>query len=172
MTVYPVWKNKAFPFSALIPFREQLQAISVGELAELLDAEFLTLPDKKDDLIEEIIVGAMSVEKALPYIRRVMGRKALITGGDRADMQLIALETTMNCLILTGNLHPVPEVLHRAEEVGVPVLLIRSNTMEAVEAIDAVMGKTRLGQIKKLEKFEALLEEHLDFVKLYSKLGL
>ena len=70
------------------------------------------------------------------------------------------------------NLHPVPEVLHRAEEVGVPVLLIRRNTMEAVEAIDAVMGKTRLGQIKKLEKFEALLEEHLDYVKLYSKLGL
>ena len=168
----PCLEKQSVPVLGLVPFREQLQAISVGELAELLDAEFLTLPDKKDVLIEEIIVGAMSVEKALPYIRRVLGRKALITGGDRADMQLIALETSMNCLILTGNLHPVPEVLHRAEEVGVPVLLIRRNTMQAVEAIDAVMGKTRLGQIKKLERFEELLEEHIDFVKLYSKLGL
>lgn len=168
----PCLEKQSIPIFGVIPFREQLQAISVGELAELLDAEFLTLPNNKDMLIEEIIVGAMSVEKALPYIRRVLGRKALITGGDRADMQLIALETTMNCLILTGNLHPVPEVLHRAEEVGVPVLLVRSNTMETVEAIDAVMGKTRLGQIKKLEKFETLLEEHLDFVKLYTKLGL
>ena len=168
----PCLEKQSIPILGLVPFREQLQAISVGELAELLDAEFLTLPDKQDVLIEEIIVGAMSVEKALPYIRRVLGRKALITGGDRADMQLIALETTMNCLILTGNLHPVPEVLHRAEEVGVPVLLIRKSTMEAVEAIDAVMGKTRLGQIKKLERFEALLEEHMDYVKLYAKLGL
>lgn len=168
----PCLEKQSVPVLGVIPFREQLQAISVAELAELLDGEFLVLPEKKDTLIEEIIVGAMSVEKALPYIRRVMGRKALITGGDRADMQLIALETSMNCLILTGNLHPVPEVLHRAEEVGVPVLLIRSTTMEAVEAIDNVMGKTRLGQIQKLEKFEALLEEYMDFVQLYAKLGL
>ncbi|MDF1514018.1 MAG: phosphotransacetylase family protein [Anaerolineae bacterium] len=168
----PCLEKQSIPILGVIPFREQLQAISVGEIAELLSAEFLTLPEKKDELIEEIIVGAMSVEKALPYIRRVLGRKALITGGDRADMQLIGLETSMNCLILTGNLHPVPEVLHRAEEVGVPVLSIRHNTMEAVEAIDAVMGKTRLGQIKKLEKFESLLEEHVDFVRLYAKLGL
>jgi BioD-like phosphotransacetylase family protein len=168
----PCLEKQNAPVLGVVPFREQLQAISVGELAELLDGEFLALPDKKDELIEEIIVGAMSVEKALPYIRRVLGRKALITGGDRADMQLIALETTMNCLILTGNLHPVPEVLHRAEEVGVPVLLVRSSTMEAVEAIDNVMGKTRLGQIKKLENFEALLEENFDFVRLYASLGL
>ncbi|TFG72306.1 MAG: phosphotransacetylase family protein, partial [Anaerolineales bacterium] len=168
----PCLEKQSIPIFGIIPYRERLQAISMGELAELLDAEFLTLPNKKDVLIEEIIVGAMSVEKALPYIRRVLGRKALITGGDRADMQLIALEATMHCLILTGNMHPVPEVLHRAEEVGVPVLLVRRNTMATVEAIDAVMGKTRLGQIKKLEKFEALLEEYLDFVKLYTKLGL
>jgi BioD-like phosphotransacetylase family protein len=168
----PCLEKQNVPVLGVLPFREQLQAISVGELAGLLDAEFLTLPDKKDVLIEELIVGAMSVEKALPYIRRVQGRKAVITGGDRADIQLVALETTTNCLILTGHLHPVPEVLHRAEEVGVPVLLVRGNTMETVESIENVMGKTRLGQVVKLERYEALLEEHFDFVRLYSKLGL
>jgi len=152
--------------------QQMLQAISVGELAEVLNAEFLALPDKKDVLVEHLLVGAMSVEQALPYIRRVSGAKAMITGGDRADMHLVALETATRCLILTGHLHPMPEVLRRAEEVGVPVLLVRGNTMDTVETIESVYGKTRLGQEAKLQQFELLLEEHFDFGRLYQALDL
>ena len=80
--------------------------------------ELLAQPEKRDELIEHLVVGAMSVEQALPRIRRIPGTKAVITGGDRADMQLVALETATKCLVLTGHLRPVPEVLRRAEEVG------------------------------------------------------
>jgi BioD-like phosphotransacetylase family protein len=114
----------------------------------------------------------MSAEKALPRIRRAPGTKAVITGGDRADIQLVALETTIHCLILTGQLRPVPEVLRRSEQCGVPVLLVRTNTMETVESVERVFGKTRLGQATKLEQFEALLEDHFDFQRLYLKAGM
>jgi len=159
-------------FLGALPCREELQAMSVGELAEVLNGEFLTLPEKHDVLIERLIVGAMNVEQALPRIRRISGPKAVITGGDRADMQLVALETATRCLILTGYLRPVPEVLRRAEEAGVPVLLVRGSTMETVDAIEEVFGKTRLGQMSKLEEFEALLEAHFDFKLLYEGMGL
>jgi len=155
-----------------VPLQKQLRAISVGELADVLKGEFLTLPEKKDVLIEHMVVGAMSAEQALPRMRRIPGTKAVITGGDRADIQLVALETATHCMILTGHLRPVPEVLRRAEELSVPVLLVRGNTMETVEAIERVFGKTRLGQTTKLEQFEALLEEHFDFERLYEGLGL
>lgn len=165
-------EEQGAPVLGAIPQREELAAISVGELAEVLNAEFLTLPDRKDVLVENFMVGAMSAEQALPRIRRIPGTKAVITGGDRTDIQLVALETATQCLILTGYLRPVPEVLRRAEEVGVPVLLVRQNTMETVDAIDDVFGKTRLGQMAKLQQFEALLEEHFDFRRLYEGLGL
>ena len=58
----------------------------------------------------------------MTYFRR-KPNKAVITGGDRADIQLAALETSTRCLILTGNLYPSPAVLNRAEELCVPVLL-------------------------------------------------
>jgi len=144
----------------------------VGEIAEVLEAEFLACADKKDVLVENLMVGAMSAEQALPRMRRIPGTKAVITGGDRADIQLASLETATQCLILTGHLRPVPEVLRRAEEVGVPVLLVRKNTMETVDAIDDIFGKTRLGQTVKLEQFETMLEEHFDFERLYQSLGL
>jgi len=115
----------------------------------------------------------MSVEQMLPRVRRIPGSKAIITGGDRTDIQLVALETaTTNCLILTGMLHPIPEVLRRAEENGVPVLLVHHNTMETVDSIERVYGKTRLGQKVKLEQFEALMEKHFDFERLSRSLGL
>jgi BioD-like phosphotransacetylase family protein len=82
------------------------------------------------------------------------------------------LETTIQGLVLTGQLRPVPEVLRRAEECGVPVLLVRTNTMETVEAVESVFGKTRLGQAAKLEQFESLLDQYFDFQRLYLKLGL
>lgn len=170
--VRPYLEQRDIPLLGVLPDREQLQAISVGELVEVLNGEFLAMPRMKDVLIENLIVGAMSVEQALPRIRRVSGTKALITGGDRADMQLVALETTTDCLILTGNLRPVPEVLRRAEQIGVPVLLVRDNTMETIEAIERVFGKTRLGQASKLNQFEALLADHFDFERLYQGLGL
>ena len=168
----PYLERQGIPVLGVLPLRQQLQAISVGELAETLNGEFLTLPEKKDVLIEHLVVGAMSVEQALPRIRRVPGTKAVITGGDRADMQLVALETATHCLILTGHLRPVPEVLRRAKESGVPVLLVRGNTMETIGAIERVFGKTRLGQRAKLEQFETLLNEHFDFARLHESMGL
>jgi len=168
----PYLESRDIPLLGALPLRQQLQAISVGELADVLQGEFLALPEKRDELIEHMVVGAMSVEQALPRIRRIPGTKAVITGGDRADMQLVALETAVKCLVLTGHLRPMPEVLRRAEDVGVPVLLVRGNTMETVEAIERVFGKTRLGQRAKLEQFETLLAEHFDFERLYEGMGL
>ncbi len=169
----PCLEKQGIRVLGTLPLQEQLQAISVGELAEVLKGEFLTCPEKRDMLIEQLVVGAMSVEQMLPRVRRIPGTKAIVTGGDRADVQLVALETaTTNCLILTGFLRPMPEVLRRAEENGVPVLLVHANTMEAVEAVEKVFGKTRLGQTAKLEQFEGLLDEHFDFERFYQGLGL
>ena len=63
-------------------------------------------------------------------------------------------------------------IVKQAEEFHVPVLLVRPNTMETIETIEAVFGKTRLGQASKLSKFESLLAEHLDYPRLYGALGL
>ncbi len=168
----PCLEQQGIRVLGTIPFQEELQAISVGELADVLKAEFLARPDKADVLIERFVVGAMGVDQALPRIRRVPGAKALITGGDRSDMQLVGLQTATRCLILTGNLRPMPEVIRRGEEIGVPILLVRQNTLETVERIEQVFGKTRLGQETKLEAFESLFAEHFDFERLYGLMGL
>lgn len=168
----PCLEDRGLAVFGAIPREERLRAISVGEIAQVLNAEFLVGPEKRDMLVEQLVVGAMSVDQALPRIRRIPGPKAVITGGDRADIHWAALETGATCLILTGHLRPQPEILRRAEELGVPILLVRQNTMETVEAIERVFGKTRLGQPEKLARFEALMADHFDFSRMYRALGL
>ena len=111
------------------------------------------------------MVGAMTEDSALRRFRK-QPNKAVITGGDRTDIQLAAMETSTNCLILTGNLHPNNLIIKQAEDLGMPILLVPGNTMETVETLDRIFGKTRLGQKVKLEKFLGYVKENIDLNRL------
>jgi len=167
----PFLEKKQVKVFGVIPEARGLAALTVGELIKLLDAEVLTKYQRAEALVENLTVGAMTAEAALSRFRR-SSNKAVITGGDRTDIQLAALETSTTCLILTGNLRPSPLVIKQAEEFGIAVLLVRTNTMETIEQIEKFFGKTRLGQTAKLKQFQALMDQHLDKDRLYQSLGL
>ncbi|MBN1888266.1 MAG: phosphotransacetylase family protein, partial [Thermoflexales bacterium] len=124
----PYLARQSVPVLGMLRKDRVLAAPSVGELAEGLHAEVLCSQCQTGALVEDLLVGAMSVDSALRHFRRKTN-KAVVTGGDRADLQLAALETSTRCLILTGNLYPSPVVLGRAEERGVPILLVNMDTL-------------------------------------------
>ncbi len=167
----PFLENRGIPVLGVLPEVTSLAALTVAELVKVLNAEVVTECYAPDALVETLTVGAMTTDAALRRFRK-QTNKAVITGGDRTDIQLAALETSTTCLVLTGNLNPSPLVVRQADEFGVCILLVRSNTMETVEAIESVFGKTRLGQPVKLQQFEALLATHLDYRRLYKNIGL
>lgn len=167
----PFLQSKGITVLGSLPSVPRLSALSVGELAELLEAEVLTEEMEPDALAESLTVGAMTAEAALSRFRRYQN-KAVITGGDRTDIQLAALETSTVVLVLTGNLHPSPLIIKQAEQLGVTVLLVGENTMETVNRIEAAHGKTRLGQPEKLNTFLKLLLENVDLGELYRALEL
>jgi len=169
--VRPFLEEKGIPVLAVLPQDPVLCAVSVAELAEHLNAEILCCPDHGDDLVETMMVGAMSVDSALSYFRR-QPNKAVITGGDRVDIQLAALETSTTCLILTGNMRPNPLIVTRAEEQGVPLLMVSGDTMTTVRRAEELFGRARFRQTSKIERFESLLESHFDFGRFYQALGL
>ncbi len=159
------------PVLGILPRDPVLAAPTVAELAEGLRAEVLCCADHMGELVEHVLVGAMSAEAALTHFRR-QANKAVITGGDRADIQLAALDTSTRCLVLTGNLYPSPVVLNRADELGVPVLLADMDTLSAIDVVEGYVGRGRVQQTKKIDRFAILLNEHLDFKALYEGLGL
>jgi len=167
----PYLEKQGIPILGALPEERSLAALTVNELIDVLEAKVLTRDCDLEAMVETLTVGAMTADVALHRFREYTN-KAVITGGDRTDIQLAALETSTTCLILTGNLQPSQLIIKQAEDFGVSVLLVRENTMETVEAIEQVFGKTRLGQPDKLAEFEALFAENLDFDRLYQSLGL
>jgi BioD-like phosphotransacetylase family protein len=169
--VVPFLEKQNIPVFAILPLERIFSSVTIGELAEALQGEVICRPDLVNELVENVMVGAMSVDSALSFFRRKLN-KAVITGGDRPDIQLAALETSTKCLILTGNIRPNPLIISRAEEAGVAMIMVKYDTMTTVQISENTFGKTRFHQEKKIARFERMLAEHVDFARLYQVLGL
>mgnify|MGYP002789689912 FL=1 len=97
---------------------------------------------------------------------------AVVTGGDRTDIQLAALETSTHCLILTGHLPPLPAVLNRAEDLEVPILSVDLDTLTTVEIVDRAFGQVRLHESVKVQCIQRLMAEYFEVDRLIAQLGL
>lgn len=149
----------------------QLSGVTVADLQEHLGGQLIGDPKTTDRLVESLMIGAMGAESALSHFRR-RPNKAVVTGGDRVDLQVAALETSTAALVLTGNIRPAAHVIDRAEERGVPIILLADDTLTAVERAEAVFGRIRFKQAAKIQRFTALLDQHFDYARLYDKLGM
>lgn len=150
-----------------IPRDPMLSSASVAEIVEALGGTVLSADEHLDGRVESFMVGAMGQDKALRFFRR-RHHKAVITGGDRADVQLAALETDTRCIILTGNLPPSSLVLSRAEELGVPMILVGMDTLTAVEKMETLLGRVRLHDPGKAARIREMFAEAVDVDRLLS----
>lgn len=170
-TIKPFLESRGVTVLATMPRSELLRSVSVAELVHQLNAEVLCRPDRLDLMVESLKIGAMNVNSALKYFRRAHNM-AVVTGGDRTDIQLAALETSTHCLILTGQIPPSAAVLSRAEDLEIPILSVDLDTLTTVEIIDRTFGQVRLQEAVKVQHICQLMEKHLDVDRLMAKLGL
>lgn len=154
-----------------LPSDPVLSSVTVSEIVEALGGSVLTAEEHLDENVESFMVGAMGQEKALRFFRR-KAHKAVITGGDRADVQLAALETSTSAIIVTGNLPPASLVLARADELGVPMIMVDMDTLTAVERMEALMGRVRLHGRGKADRIRAMFAEGVRADELIAAFGL
>jgi len=154
----------------LLPEDRILAALTVGELAEHIQGEILNGAEKSSELIEDFMLGAMTVDSGLDYFGR-KDNKAVVVKGERPDMQLAALETSTICLVVSGGVSPIHTVLRSAHDKGIPIILTKDDVNATVSSIELALGKSRFNQ-KKLTRFVEIMERHFNFQALYKGLGL
>jgi BioD-like phosphotransacetylase family protein len=154
-----------------MPRSPLLRSVTVEELSRRLDAQVLCCRDRLDLLVETLSIGAMNVNSAMEFFRR-RRNMAVVTGADRTDIQLAALEASTQCLILTGAGDPLPQLLNRAEELEVPLLKVEHDTLTTVEVIERAFGNVRLHEAVKATYAFRLVEEHCHFGPLFARLAL
>lgn len=167
--IRPYLEQRSIRVLGMLPKSDLLRSVSVKELVSQLQAEVLCRPDRLDLMVESLAIGAMNVNSALRYFNK-RRNMAVVTGGDRKEIQLAALESSTQCLILTGKIPPAAVILRKAEELEVPILSVDLDTLTTVEIVDRTFGQVRLHEPIKVECIRQLMSEHFDIERLLSQL--
>ena len=169
--VVPALEALGLVVFGVMPRSPLLRSVTVGELVRRLDARVICCEERLELLVETLSIGAMNVNSAMEFFRR-RRNMAVVTGADRTDIQLAALEASTQCLILTGAGEPLPQLISRADELEVPLLKVDHDTLATVEVIEQAFGHVRLHEAVKATYAFRLVEEHCQLEQMCSALGL
>src|SRR5688572_848458 len=125
-------KRKGLELLGVIPHQRILSSPTLQLILEELDAELLNKPVALHTLVEEVVMGAMGAQNAIPFFKR---GALLITPSDREDIVLAACtsieaksEEKMAGIVLTGGVRPNDAVLKVIRAMPIPVLLAREDS--------------------------------------------
>ena len=157
----PFLESRGIPVFGAVPYETELAGVSVADLADELGAELLT-DAPTDAFVERFLVGAMGGDEALRHFRRARDA-AVITGGDRANVQAAALDASgVACLVLTGGHRPSGAVVGRAADAGKPMLAVNTDTATAIDRVEAVVCGGRTRDARTVDRMAELLADHVD----------
>ena len=146
----------------IIPYKEELTHVSVEYLSEYLFAKIIAGEDRLNNVVKNIFVGAMSASSALRNPLFKKENKLIITSGDRSDMILAAIESDTAGVILTNNVLPPRNIISKAHDHDIPLLLVASDTFQIAKLIDDMEPLITQYDSKKIELLDRLMKKYVD----------
>jgi len=144
---------------AVLPEDGVLAAPSVADVAAAVQARWLA-GEQAHSSIDRVMIGTVASDAAEPYFGG-RTRTCVVTRYDKTDVQLAALLTDLECLVLTGGGEPSPYLLDRVRGTrdDVAVLLAPSSTVDTVRAIEGLFSASRFDGAGKLARAVELLDQ-------------
>jgi len=158
------------PTYGVLPTSQRLAAVTVSEIVDALGATYVCGEEHGDAMAETYLIGAMSPEHALRYFQNA-ANKVVVVGGDRSEIILAALETPTAAIVLTGSYVPSPAVLARADELGVPIVSVATDTVTAIDGIRRLFGRLGSHDKRKLDLITQEIVSHVDLDRLVADLS-
>ena len=169
--IVPFLRDRGIRVLGVIPKDPLMGAIKVSDLAERLGGKVISAHHKSDRIVESFLIGTMQVENFMTHFRR-QKNSAIIVGGDRSDVHLVALEGDSPCLVLTGNLYPNDIILTRSEVLEIPIIVVREDTYTVAKKMETLLMRHKLRDEIKIRQGAQLINANLDFPVLMEQLGL
>lgn len=158
----PVIHKMGVPVIGVIPYQSELTYFSVYYLADQLFAKVITGEGGLKRVVKNIIIGAWSANVFLQNPAFKKEGKLIITGGDRTDMILASLESDTSGIILTNNILPPSNIIYKATERNIPLLMVLSDTYQTAKQIENLEPLLTKDDTDKVELLRRLCQKHLD----------
>lgn len=169
--IVPFLKRREIDVIGILPHDPLVGSITVEEVNEMLGGKVLCCHDRLNNLVERFLIGAMQVDRATEYFKMTKNN-AVIVGGDRADIQLSAIESGTECLVLTGELYPSEVIISRAEQKNIPIIVVRDDTYTVAKKVERLSVRLRLRDKAKVAHGTELVMKNVNFPLLYKHLGI
>ena len=167
-------KRKGLELLGVIPHQRILSSPSVDLIREELQAELLNRPDQLQNLVEHVVVGAMSVHNAINYFKPNV---LVIIPGDREDIILASAaklygpeKDGLAGIILTDNLRPPDNIMKLIKEMTFPVLLAKDDSYAVASKVHDLNVKTRPIDGQKISLIRDLIAAHVDINRILNAL--
>ncbi|HBE93904.1 MAG TPA: hypothetical protein DDW80_00360 [Desulfovibrio sp.] len=169
--IAPFLNSRGIQVLGIIPKDPLMGAIKVADLADRLGGKIISAHTKAERVVENFLIGTMQVENFMTHFRRSKN-SAVIVGGDRSDVQLVALEGDCPCLVLTGNLYPNDIILTRSEVLETPIIMVREDTYSVAKKMENILSRHKLRDAIKIRQGADLVAKRLDFAAIRQGLGI
>jgi|SRR5208337_31953 len=161
----PSIKEMGINIIGVIPYEAQLTYFTLDFLAEKLLARVLTGEEHLKKVVKSIIIGAPSdtcTNNDPLFTKQCVNREnqLMITGGERSDMILAALERDTIGIILTNDIVPHHHIISRAKEKGIPILLVNMDTFITAKTIDDMEALLKKDDTEKIKLLSELIEKY------------
>jgi BioD-like phosphotransacetylase family protein len=155
-------KDMGVEVLGVIPYEQDLTYVPVSYVADKLQARVIAGEGGLERRVKNVFVGAMSVDTAtrLPLFR--LENKLAITGGDRSDMIVAALESSTSGIILTANIIPPQNIIAKAADKNIPLLLVPFDTFRAAKQVDDMIPLLTRDDSERTNLLQKLISQHVD----------
>ena len=169
--ITPLFQRRDIRLLGSIPDDQRLNSLKIKDLARRLRGKVISAPQKTDHLVDDFLIGTMQVENFMTHFKK-RRNSAVIVGGDRSDLQLVALEGRCPCLILTGNLYPNDLILSRSDALKIPIIVVREDTYTVAKEMEKVLDSSKFREPSLIDYGVKLVKSNLDIAAIKKGLGL
>ncbi|MDA1128828.1 MAG: DRTGG domain-containing protein [Chloroflexi bacterium] len=145
---------------AVIPESRGMLSVTVEQLAEHVNGQWVLDPVNIDAPVERFMIGGNIMDSGPTYFGRY-ANQAVITRVERPDIQMACMGENTKCLVLTGPGEPTEYIKAEALKRGIPLIQVRSNTIDTADSLAGLLDKADARTTKKARHFAGLLERYM-----------
>ncbi|MDY0045767.1 MAG: DRTGG domain-containing protein, partial [Syntrophales bacterium] len=162
-----ILKDAGIHIIGILPYVDELMHLTVNNLVDRLFPRIIAGSSGLANSIKNIFIGTMSGKAALQNLHFVHGvEKLVITTGDRSDMIISALESDTSCILLTNDIMPDSNIISKASELGIPLLLVIEDTYRIAQLIEKMEALLTRGDTGKINALKKIVIENVDMETL------
>ncbi len=164
--VVPILDEAGIEVLGILPRERMLELVGIDHILDKLGAKLVAGSEGLENIVDKVLVGALSADRALAMPTFHQKNKLIITGGDRVDLIFASLNEDTSGIVLTNNILPHPKVMAKADELRIPLMSVPMDTYTTAKAVFNIIAEIGPSDTDKKHLIKEMVSRELDIKRI------